>query len=92
MRARWHLHLTHTQILIASSSPFTTLTYLKLGDLPQWSGTLTRFAWTGDPNGAGLPEWSQYKEGSRLVMHLDATSHVSDDPDKIHRELWVAAS
>jgi len=58
----------------------------------QWSGTLTRFAWTGDPNGAGLPEWSQYKEGSRLVMHLDATSHVSDDPDKIHRELWVAAS
>ena len=68
-------------------------------DLPEvtslaarWSGTLTRFAWTGDPNGAGLPEWLPYKEGNRQVMHLDATSHVSEDPDKIHRELWGTAS
>ena len=56
----------------------------------QWSSTLTRFAWTGDPNGAGLPEWPQYGEPDRQVMHLDGSSHVSNDPDEIHRELWIA--
>ena len=51
----------------------------------RWSGALTRFAWTGDPNGAGLPEWSQYGDPDRQVMHLDGSSHVSNDPDEIHR-------
>jgi len=58
----------------------------------RWSGALTRFAWTGDPNGAGLPEWSQYGDPDRQVMHLDGSSHVSNDPDEIHRKLWAQES
>jgi para-nitrobenzyl esterase len=54
----------------------------------QWSATLTRFAWTGDPNGGGLPPWPPYKEDERSVMLLDATSHVAQDPDEINRKLW----
>jgi para-nitrobenzyl esterase len=54
----------------------------------QWSGTLTRFAWTGDPNGAGLPHWPRYDEHDRAVMLLDGTSSVANDPDEAHRTLW----
>jgi len=55
----------------------------------QWSRTLARFAWSGNPNGAGLPQWEPYGEASRPVMLLDATSHVALDPDETHRKLWL---
>jgi len=55
----------------------------------QWSSTLTRFAHSGDPNGAGLPEWPQYNSDKRAVMILDKNSRLEADPDAIHRALWV---
>ena len=56
----------------------------------QWSGTLTRFARTGDPNGAGLPQWPRYSADNRCVMLLDTTSGTTNDPDEVHRKLWEA--
>ncbi|MAV24527.1 MAG: hypothetical protein CMQ05_00210 [Gammaproteobacteria bacterium] len=57
-----------------------------------WSATLTHFAHTGDPNGAGLPQWQAYDTKGRAVMLLDQESVVEQDPDKVHRELWGASS
>jgi para-nitrobenzyl esterase len=38
------------------------------------------FARTGNPNGAGLPQWPAYSEaGGWPVMHLDATSEAKPD-------------
>lgn len=38
------------------------------------------FARSGDPNGAGLPEWPAYSSRTHYaVMHLDASSHVAPD-------------
>jgi len=30
----------------------------------------TNFAKTGDPNGADLPAWPEYREGAETVMYL----------------------
>jgi len=38
----------------------------------------TNFAKTGDPNGAGLPDWPRYDKTGE-VMHLDADSKASPD-------------
>lgn len=54
-----------------------------------WSGTLVQFARTGDPNGAGLPEWPRYSEDDRQVLVLDEDPHVELDPDKAQREVWA---
>jgi para-nitrobenzyl esterase len=40
----------------------------------------TNFAKTGDPNGAGLPEWPKYGEGDSLI-HLDST--ITSGPDAL---------
>jgi para-nitrobenzyl esterase len=40
----------------------------------------TNFAKTGDPNGAGLPEWPKYGESDPLI-HLDST--VTSGPDTL---------
>jgi para-nitrobenzyl esterase len=46
----------------------------------------TNFAKTGNPNGAGLPDWPRYDaESGRQVMHLDATLKAEPEP-KWHRE------
>ena len=37
------------------------------------------FAKTGDPNGAGLPQWTQYKPEDWMVMHLDQPSVAKKD-------------
>lgn len=38
------------------------------------------FAKTGDPNGAGLPQWPRYDaSGNWQVMHLDSTSQAAPD-------------
>ena len=54
-----------------------------------WSSTLTKFAWTGNPNDAGLlPHWPNYNIADRTVLHLTKNSYVSNDPDAFHRQLW----
>lgn len=53
-----------------------------------WSETVARFARTGDPNGAGLPEWPRYRADDRRVMVLDAPARVDVDPDEAERKLW----
>ncbi len=62
---------------------------IRLADL--WSGTLSRFVWSGDPNGAGLPHWPKYAVPARDCLVLDQTSRVEADPDRIHRQLWEQA-
>ena len=40
----------------------------------------TNFAKTGDPNGAGLPEWPKYGKDDALI-HLDST--ITSGPDTL---------
>jgi para-nitrobenzyl esterase len=44
----------------------------------QMMGYWTNFARTGNPNGAGLPEWPRYDKDAQII-HLDST--VSSGPD-----------
>jgi len=46
-----------------------------------WSRTLTKFAHTGDPNGAGLPYWPQYNANSRSCLIVDIPPKVVVNPD-----------
>jgi para-nitrobenzyl esterase len=55
----------------------------------RWSDTVIQFARTGDPNGAGLPEWPTYSPTNRACMMLDIDCRVDVDPDGAHRELWT---
>jgi len=58
----------------------------RLSDLMMsyWS----RFARSGDPNGAGLPDWPRYGEGGGFpVMHLDVTSRAAPDPLRTRYEV-----
>lgn len=58
-------------------------------DLAQrWSDTILAFARTGDPNGAGLPEWPRYSAGDRACLVLDTVTGVVDDPDRHDRDRW----
>jgi para-nitrobenzyl esterase len=44
------------------------------------AGYWTNFAKTGDPNGAGLPQWPLYRDGDGYqVMHLKASPTASSD-------------
>jgi para-nitrobenzyl esterase len=45
----------------------------------------TNFAKTGDPNGAGLPEWPRYDKTGE-VMHLDRESAASNDTTRARYE------
>ena len=51
------------------------------------------FARTGDPNGAGLPQWPRYEPASRRVLHLDEA--IKDAPDTLRPryeaiDAWLA--
>lgn len=54
----------------------------------RWSATVARFARTGDPNGAGLPEWPRYSPDDRRVLILDDPPRIDDDPDAADRAIW----
>jgi para-nitrobenzyl esterase len=58
----------------------------------QWSATVLAFAATGDPNGAGLPQWRTYEPAERACMILDATSRIEHDPDADQRVFWPNGS
>ena len=46
------------------------------------------FIKTGNPNGAGLPEWPAYRADSKYQrMHIDAESHAEPEP---HRARYLA--
>jgi len=44
--------------------------------------TLIQFMKTGDPNGAGLPEWPQYTSSDGETMILNDLCEVRSDPDR----------
>jgi para-nitrobenzyl esterase len=46
-----------------------------------WSKTFAIFARTGNPNGAGLPEWPQYGPDRRACLVVDAEPRIVEDPD-----------
>jgi para-nitrobenzyl esterase len=48
----------------------------------------TNFAKTGDPNGAGLPEWPRYDKTDE-VMHLDKESAASADTTRARYEFLM---
>ena len=57
-------------------------------DLAQrWSDTLIAFAKTGNPNGAGLPEWPNYDPEERNTMVLDANPRIEQDLNQNLRKL-----
>ena len=55
----------------------------------KWSDTVIAFARTGEPNGAGLPEWPVYQADGRRSLVLDAQSYIADASlDAKHMALW----
>jgi para-nitrobenzyl esterase len=46
-----------------------------------------QFASDGNPNHAGLPEWSRYSETDRWTMVFDAPCGVEADPSELRQGL-----
>ncbi len=55
-----------------------------------WSNTIIQFAKTGDPNGAGLPEWPQYSPDNPQTMVLNRAPYLGDDLNREARDRWAA--
>ena len=53
-----------------------------------WSNTVLAFAKTGNPNGAGLPDWPLYDTDSKACLVMDATSRIGQDLDSVHEKIW----
>jgi len=47
------------------------------------------FARRGDPNGAGLADWTPYRLDRRSTMIFDIDSHMADDPRGWEREIFA---
>ena len=47
----------------------------------RWTAMLVQFARTGDPNGAGLPEWPRYDAANRSCLVFDERPRIVRDPD-----------
>jgi para-nitrobenzyl esterase len=54
------------------------------------AGALLRFMRTGDPNGAGLPNWPKYSEAKGETMVFDDTCVAKNDPDREARKALPA--
>ena len=54
-----------------------------------WSNTVLAFARTGDPNGAGLPEWPPYTTDRKDCLIMDAQCRIEQDVDAVHEALWA---
>ena len=52
------------------------------------SGALAAFAYTGDPNHDGLPDWPTYTVEDRHTMRFDAAPSVQSDPFGAERRCW----
>ncbi len=50
------------------------------------AGSLLQFMNTGDPNGAGLPDWPRYTSENGETMILDDVCEVKNDPDREARK------
>lgn len=50
------------------------------------AGALLQFMKTGNPNGAGLPNWPKYTSAKGEVMVFDDTSKAENDPDREARK------
>jgi para-nitrobenzyl esterase len=48
-----------------------------------------RFAQTGNPNGAGIPEWSPFDTHRRATLILGPTPRVEHDPYAALRKFWL---
>lgn len=47
----------------------------------QWSSTVATFARTGDPNGAGLPDWPKYGPDTYQCLRLAHQPEIVSNPD-----------
>lgn len=56
------------------------------------AGALLQFMKTGDPNGAGLPEWPKYSAAQGQTMIFDDTCEAKNDPDRQARKALPALS
>jgi para-nitrobenzyl esterase len=54
------------------------------------ASALLQFMKTGNPNGAGLPEWPRYSSARGETMILDDTCEAKDDPDREARKALPA--
>jgi para-nitrobenzyl esterase len=54
----------------------------------QMADAWTRFARTGDPNGAGLPTWPRYGTEQHATMEFGVRSDVALDPYGAERRAW----
>ncbi len=54
------------------------------------SDALVQFMKTGNPEGAGLPEWPRYKAANGETMILDDQCGVMNDPDREARKTLTA--
>lgn len=61
----------------------------KLADVA--SSALLNFARTGNPNGAGVPDWPRFNLEKRPTMIFDLPIHIEDDPRGAERKLFAGA-
>jgi para-nitrobenzyl esterase len=54
----------------------------------QISSAYIAFAYTGNPNNAGLPHWPAYELPRRATMSFDVVSKIIDDPRGDERKLF----
>ena len=48
------------------------------------------FVKTGNPNGAGLPEWPSYRGSERSTLFIDVETSIANDPDRARQELLAS--
>ena len=54
-----------------------------------WSNTLIQFARTGNPNGAGLPEWPKHSKSNPQTMVLDREPFLGHNINAENRDRWA---